>query len=96
MYGTPWHGDAKIASPFRARLSRLYFLQHGKKNELVELRATEAMAQLFACSFVPFYSPEALKFTVSFFEQVARAVPCYKFSFIPDKRVVEFIQQLRD
>jgi signal peptidase I len=54
------------------------------------------MAQLFACSFIPFYSPEALKFTVGFFEQVARTVPCYKLSFIPDKRAVGFIQQLRD
>jgi hypothetical protein len=96
MHGTPWHGEAKIASPFRARLSRLYFLEHGKENELVELGTTEAMARLFACSFVPFYSPEALKFTVGFFEKVAKKVPCYKLSFFPDKRVVGFIQQLRD
>lgn len=95
MYGTPWHGEAGFASPLRARLSRLYFLQHGKENEVVGLGTTEAMAQLFACSFVPFYSPEALKFTVGFFEEVARAVPCYKFSFFPDKRAVGFIQQLR-
>jgi hypothetical protein len=95
MYGTPWHGDAEIASPFQARLSRLYFLEHGKKNELVELGMTEAMAQLFACSFIPFYSPEALKFTIGFFEQVARAVPCYKLSFIPNKKAIGFIQQLR-
>jgi hypothetical protein len=96
MHGTPWHGEAKIASPFQARLSRIYFLEHGKKNELVELGTTEAMARLFACSFVPFYSPEALKFTAGFFEEVAKAVPCSKLSFFPDKRVVGFIQQLRD
>jgi len=96
MYGTPWHGEARIASPLRAPLSRLYFLQHGKKNELVELGTTEAMARLFACSFLPFYSPEALKFTVGFFEEVAKAVPCYRLSFFPDKRVIGFIRQLRD
>jgi len=96
MYGTPWHGEARIASPLRAPLSRLYFLQHGKKNELVELGTTEAMARLFACSFVPFYSPEALKFTAGFFEEVAKAVPCYRLSFFPDKTVVGFIRQLGD
>jgi hypothetical protein len=96
MYGTPWHGEAGFASPLWAPLARLYFLEHGKKNELVKLGTTEAMAKLFACSFVPFHSSEALKFTASFFEQVARAVPCYKLSFFPDKRVVGFIQQLMD
>ena len=28
MYGTPWHGDAGIASPESAPLSRLYLLEH--------------------------------------------------------------------
>lgn len=96
MYGTPWHGEAGFASPLQARISRLYFLKHGKKNELVELGTTEAMARLFACSFLPFYSLEALKFTAEFFEEVAKAVPCYELRFFPDKRVAGFIQKLRD
>ena len=93
MYGTPWHGEARIASPDRATLTRIYFLQHGKTNELVQLEATEAVARLFACSFLPFYSPEALEFTLGFFEEVAKEVPCHELRFFPDKRAVEFIHQ---
>jgi len=96
MYGTPWHGEAEIASPARLPLTRIYFLQHGKTNELVQLGTTEAVARLFACSFLPFHSPEALEFTLGFFEKVAKAVPCCDLKFLPDKRAVEFIQQLAE
>lgn len=96
MYGTPWHGDAGFALPNRAPLARIYFLRHGEKNELIPLSTAAAVGRMFACSFVPFYSPEGLEFTLGFLEQVAKAVPCYELRFVPDKRVVEFIQNNQD
>jgi len=96
MYGTPWHGEAELASPAKVPLTRTYFLQHGKTNEQAQLGTTEAVARLFACSFLPFYSPEALEFTLGFFEEVVKEVPCHELRFFPDKRVVEFIQQLAE
>jgi hypothetical protein len=96
MYGTPWHGEAELASPAKVPLTRIYFLQHGKTNEQAQLGTSEAVARLFACSFLPFHSPEALEFTLGFFEEVAKAVPCHELRFFPDKRVVEFIHQLTD
>jgi len=93
MYGTPWHGDAGFASPARAPLSRVYFLRHGPKNELVPQRTTQAVARLFTCSFPPFYFPEGLNFTLEFLEQVAKAVPCYELRFVPDESVVEFVSE---
>ena len=96
IYGTPWHGEAGYALPERAPLKRIYFLQKGQENELISQRTTEAMARLFSCSFLPFYNPEALEFTLGFFEEVARAVPCCELRFFPDERVVEFIQGLKD
>lgn len=96
MYGTPWHGEDRIASPVRAPLTRVYFLQRGKTNELVQLGTTETVARLFACSFLPFYSQEAHEFTLGFFEGLVKAVPCYELRFYPHMRVVEFIQRLTD
>ena len=29
MYGTPWHGEARFASPRGARIERIFFLKHG-------------------------------------------------------------------
>jgi len=96
MYGTPWHGEAGIACSVRTRLTRVYILLQGKTNEVVPLGRTEAATKLFARSFLPFYNPEALEFTLGFFEEVAKAVPCYEFRFLPDRGAVEFIQRLKD
>lgn len=95
MYGTPWHGEAKLACSARAPLTQIFFLRHGKNNERVPQKQAEATARLFACSFPPFYSRDGLDFTLSFFEEVTNAVPCWELRFIPDHTVVSWIQQER-
>ena len=96
MYGTPWHGDAGLACQARAPLTRIYLLRHGQKNALVPQRRAEAIGRLFACSFVPFYNPCSLDFTLGLLEDVVKAVPCYELRFAPDERVIEFIQENQD
>jgi len=96
MYGTPWHGEARLSDPGKAPLGHVYFLRHGTKNDLLPLGPSTAVGRFLACSFPPFYSPEGLDFTLRFLEQVVRAVPCYQLSFVPDKRVVEFLHELQD
>jgi hypothetical protein len=91
MYGTPWHGEAELASPGRAPITRVYFLSKGIKNELVPLSKSDAAIRLFACSFPPYYSREGLDFTLSFLEEVVKNIPCYELRFLPDERAVEFI-----
>jgi hypothetical protein len=91
MYGTPWHGDAGIASPESAPLSRLYLLEHSNHTELVSLSPGRAAAELFTRSFVPHHSPKGLQFTLRFLDRVAREIPCSIFRFLPDKSAVEAI-----
>ena len=93
MYGTPWHGEAGFGSANRAPLTRIYFLQHGQKNELLPQRPAQAIGHLFTCSFPPCYNPEAVDFTLGFFEEVVQAVPCFALRFLCDETVVEFIQE---
>ncbi len=94
MYGTPWHGEAGYSSATRAPLSRIYFLQHGEKNELLPQRPAQAVGQLFTGSFPPFYNPEALDFTLGFFEEIVQAVPCFELRFLQDERVIELLTGL--
>ena len=96
MYGTPWHGEAGFSSAARAPLTRIYYLQHGDKNELLPQRAAQAVGRLFACCFPLFYSPGALDFTLAFFEEVVITVPCFELRFLPDQRVIEFVSGLSD
>jgi hypothetical protein len=91
MHGTPWHGDAGIASPDCARLSRIYILEHGSQNEWVPLTPGLAAAELFARSFVPHHSAEGIRYTLDFLDRIAREIPCSVFRFVPDQSAVEAI-----
>jgi len=91
MYGTPWHGEGRFFSTSRARLSRVYFLEKGEKNELIPYGAAEAIGRLTACSFLPFYKPEALDFTLASFDEMAKTVPTGELRFVPDRNVIDFI-----
>ena len=91
MYGTPWHGEAGFSSSARAPLSKIYFLRHAQNNELLPQRPAQSVGQLFTCSFPPFYNPEALDFTLGFFEEVVQSVPCFELRFLQDEKVIELI-----
>jgi len=93
MYGTPWHGEPRLASPSGAPLAAIHLLRHGTRNALTTLGTGEAVGRLFACCFPPFYSSSALEFTLGFLEEIAREVPCSELKFLPDDRVVELIQR---
>jgi len=96
MYGTPWHGEAMYASPNSAPLSRIFVLEHGHGNVLTRLSPSQAVAELFARSFVPFHRHEYVDSALQFLQEVVDAVPVYRYSFEPDERAVDTILNFRD
>jgi len=92
MYGTPWHGEARLALPLAAPLCELYFLEHGERNELEPLDPAWATAELVARSFLPFHDAAGLEFTLEFFARLAAEVPCHRFRFLPDETAVQAIE----
>lgn len=92
MYGTPWHGEEEFGAPGEAPLAGIYFLDHAPDHHLRPMRAVEAMAQLFACSFPPFYDEAGLNFTVDLMTRIVEQVACLELSFVPDASVVTFIR----
>jgi hypothetical protein len=96
MYGTPWHGEAAFASPESAPLERIFILEHGCGNVLTRLSPSQAVAELFARSFVPFHRHEYVDSALQFLQEVVDEVPCYRYSFEPDERAVERILNFRD
>lgn len=89
MYGTPWHGEAALASPGKARLNRIFILQHGSGNKIVALPKARAAGELFARSFPPFHSAVGLERTIEFLNRVVETVPCYQFCFVPEISAVQ-------
>jgi len=96
MYGTPWHGEAAFASPASAPLARILILEHGRGNILTQLSPSQAVAELFARSFVPLHRHEYVESALRFLERVADTVPCYRFAFEPDEGAVGSILDFRD
>jgi hypothetical protein len=96
MYGTPWHGEAMYASPNSAPLSRIFILEHGHGNVLTRLSASQAVAELFARSFVPFHRHEYVDSALDFLQELVGSVPVYHYSFEPDQRAVDTILNFND
>lgn len=93
MYGTPWHGEAKLAAAERTELTRIFVIGHGPRNELAPLAPADAVSRLFSRSFVPFHDAAALAYTLEILQQIADAVPCAELRFVPDASVVDFIRR---
>ena len=96
MYGTPWHGEAGFAAPTRVALNKVYFLRKGMGNQLLPMKEVESASRFFSCCFPLFYSRNAIDFTLRFFDEVAKNVPCYELSVVPNKTVVEFLLKTKD
>jgi hypothetical protein len=96
MYGTPWHGEAAYGSPGSARLGSIFVLEHGAGNVLTRLSASQAVAELFARSFVPFHRHEYVESALEFLQELVSAVPCYRYAFEPDGGAVERVLELCD
>ncbi len=96
MYGTPWHGEAMYASPNSAPLARIFVLEHGHGNVITPLSPSQAVAELFARSFVPFHRHEYVDSALVFLEELVEAVPVYRYSFEPDQRAVDTILHFHD
>jgi hypothetical protein len=93
MYGTPWHGEEPLASPARARLSRVFFLRQHGRNELTAVSRPEAVTRLFAAAFPPFHDRAAVAFTLDFLNTVLGSVPAYELRFTPTASVLDLITQ---
>jgi hypothetical protein len=96
MYGTPWHGEAMFASPNSAPLTRIFVLEHGHGNVITRLSPSQAVAELFARSFVPFHRHEYVDSALVFLEELVGSVPVYRYSFEPDQRAVDKIRHFND
>lgn len=93
LYGTPWHGEARLAAAARAPLSATFFLAKAPENMLLPIAPTAAAARLYACSFLPFYDPAAIQFALGCFHELAAQTPCWEFCFTPDERAVACVAQ---
>jgi hypothetical protein len=99
MHGTPWHGEAAFAAPEKARIQRLFILEHASEhapeNKITALTGSRAVGEIMARSFLPFYDAVALDNTMGFLQEITNAIPCYRLEFRPDGTAVEAVRQFQ-
>lgn len=91
MYGTPWHGEEALSEARRAPLAGVYLLLQSPANELREIPNAAAVAQLFRCSFPPFYDSAAVDFTLSVLERLVDRVAVRELHFTRDRSAVDLV-----
>jgi hypothetical protein len=96
MYGTPWHGDASFVSPRGVTLERIFFLRHGQENSMKEIKGIDPVSRLITCSFLPHWDPQGMAFSMDFFTDLVAHVPCYEFTFKPDRSVIEVVMEITE
>ncbi len=93
VYGTPWHGDARAASPGKAPLERLYFITHAPKNYAAALKTKEALSRLLVRCFPTFWSQEGMDFILQFGAELCSNLACFELGFVPNQTVIDFIRR---
>ena len=96
MYGTPWHGDARFASPAKVKLEKVFFIEHGRANSVKAVGGTFPVLQFLKASFPPYWDKKCMQFAMEFFSDLVAAVPCRELSFVPDSKIVEFVKSIKD
>ena len=92
MHGTPWHGEAPLASPAKARLSGVFLLRQDVTHDFREISRASAAARLFAASFPSFYDASALTRSLEFLDTLTTAVRCGELGFAPAPSLLDFVR----
>jgi hypothetical protein len=92
IYGTPWHGDAKVVSAENALLQEVFILKHEQQNRAQRLRPVELSSRLFARSFPIFWNKTGLERAVELLGDISQSIPGWELGFIPDRSVIEYME----
>ncbi len=91
IYGTPWHGDAKVYSPEKAPLEKILFLKHAENNIMKKIGPVDAASRLVVCSFPTYWDKKGMEFFLEFCTKLVQKVPCYEIGFVPDESVLNLV-----
>jgi len=92
VYGTPWHGDAKIVSDEYGKLEGIVILKHEQQNRAQRLRPVELSSRLFALSFPTFWDRAGLERSVELLGEISEGIPGWELGFVPDRSAIEYME----
>jgi hypothetical protein len=97
-FGTPWAGTAGIARSGSAPLAGIFFLRHGRSNDIASLDPVPAADRMLPMITVPWYDPDTAAPIIAFARRLFARVPAYEFRFAPDRPAAdcfwEFVKKM--
>lgn len=93
VYGSPWPSSAGFARNASAPLQRIYFLEHGERDQLIPLSPSDAVSRLIHVATFPWQDPVLLDPYLATVDLLLRVVPCAVLSFRPTPAVVDVIRE---
>ncbi len=92
-YGTPWAGEAGIAENKSLPLCGIFFIKHGEKDMINDLKPQEALKKLMPVTSIPWYDKKIMTEILLFCEDLVSAVPAYEIFFRPDIKVTDVFEE---
>ncbi|MEM7411657.1 MAG: hypothetical protein AAF430_15615 [Myxococcota bacterium] len=88
--GTPWHGDAPLASRRRVRLASIHAIHQAGSLEAAPLAGAAAAAAVLGNAFLPAHDPIAAARTLDLVDELVREVPIGDLHFPKAPSVVPY------
>ncbi len=93
VYGTPYHGEFRAASPASADLAALFFIRQAKRNYVRPLSTGEVCRELMVQTLIPLWDKTASERVVELFASLLTGVRAYELGFLPDASVIDLIKK---
>jgi hypothetical protein len=94
LYGTPWHGQGRFASPSVVRLQHIFVLSHGPTNRLSPLSGSGAVAAVLARSLTPYWHQSLMDGSLRAVAELCQSHQIERLEFVPDHRVIGLLRGL--
>lgn len=92
-FGTPWPGDAMIATNASAPLYGIFFLEKSNENRIEPISQAEAFRRFMPVASILWYDAEAVERSFSFLEKLTSTTPSYVFRCTPDLRAADCFEE---
>lgn len=90
-YGTPWPGDAGAALNESAPLSGIVLLSKSRKNRIVGVAGSVALARLLPAVSIPWHDQGVCRPALSTLDRILAAVPVFNLDFTPGPAAVKTV-----
>lgn len=91
-YGSPWYSTLDKTSPKGAELAGIFFLRHGKNNQVTPIRPITASSLIYQQFYPAQWDKEKLKSNLALIDSIVSTTPVYHFDFIPNFSAVSFLE----